>query len=194
MKSNIAILTTLLTFAFSSISYACSCSQAGGWVSKVAESKTVAWARPVQSTWLSDQSGRLSSGNVETQFEVLDGFSRISETTITVRHRNDGAACGIYPTLGRLDLIIAYDSRNSQEYLATNSCTMNSIDPITLIKYLETGEDTYVPSFWKCEQQKDEGISLEDNCEYLSEEAEKQRRDEYFAFMKKKRLELPTEP
>jgi len=140
------LIPMFIFFAFalsSQVAHACSCfCEYGHKVSDYMKSHEVFWGLPISSRF--DRKNE----TVVTEIEVLESFGRIKKKTVQVFSApDDGATCGITVPLAVPKLINAYG-------VSTGSLNMNSciceIPATPLLKYLNTGEDTYIPKIDKC--------------------------------------------
>ncbi|MEP4052708.1 MAG: hypothetical protein ABJN22_10735 [Litorimonas sp.] len=86
---------------------------------------------------------------VVTTFEIDRMFRGNPEKRkVEISHRQDGAACGVWFTLGERQLVSAYDTDGG---LSTGSCA-NPLPDMVVINYFEKHEDVQLMSRWSCEE------------------------------------------
>ena len=86
---------------------------------------------------------------VITTFEVDRVFRGNPEKRkIEVSHRQDGAACGVWFTLGERQMVSAYETDKG---LSTSLCT-SSLPEIVVVNYFEKHEDVQLMSHWTCDE------------------------------------------
>ncbi len=141
------LLTILLTLSFSTKAWACSCGEWSGFVSDFTEDYISVWAVPLEAKVNVTDKGRFRSG-VTYKLHVLDGFERVIKPEIEVKSNvEDGGSCGVQLRIGLPQLINAFKAQDGEYGVST--CTPHP--PYNALKlYLETGQDTYIPTLTDC--------------------------------------------
>jgi len=137
----------IFSLSFGGQALACSCAPWSGYVSEFAENYVSVWAVPTEANVNIGNLGK-PAGGVTYKLEILEGFERIIQTKMNVDSNvADGGSCGVQLILGSPQFISA--NRYGVQKYGTSSCTPRP--PYTALKrYLETGEDSYIPEWSKC--------------------------------------------
>jgi len=175
MKALLICLSTLFYIAMNSTALACSCAYGGYWVSDFVKDKTVFEGQAIMTKWLGERPpGKPRFYNSETTFKVKQPFWNVSNEEVKLFHSSqDGASCGINFSMGRNSLVIAYPFKENN--FGVSSCTLNAVEEITLINYLENNIDVYIPSWHECSEAQIKNPQDPKNCHYLSTSAAQER-------------------
>lgn len=141
------LLPLLFTLGLSNQAFACSCAPWSGHISEFTEDHISVWAVPTKATVNTENIGT-PFGGVTYKLEILESFDRILQTDIDVfSNVADGGSCGIQPILGLPQFFNV--SRYDTNRYGLSSCTPRP--PYGALKrYLETGEDSFIPEWSKC--------------------------------------------
>ena len=186
------LLALALTIGFSAKASACSCSGwEGGYISEFLSNYYSFWAVPVsanlkrvevQNDWFRSQ--------VIYNVVVLEDFGQLSSKRAKViTSPVDGASCGVQFDVGTPQFISVYHRR--EEAMMASSCTPEL--PYSALKlYLQTGEDTYIPSGHLCHEAIKLGHDIEgadlEACkvwkDYFSSPWQRQGDADYLTYIK----------
>jgi len=176
----------MLTLSFQ-VAHACSCAHGGYWVSEFVEDKIIFEGQVLQTKWLDKEESGHPFDNSETTFKTTKSLIGNTKARTVVRHHSDGAACGMFFTMGSDRVVITYKTDDGA--YRTDSCTSNAVPQSTLLDYFENDTDTYIPSRRECPKEQINNVDDPKNCHFWSDEAERERQDTMISRWRKKRDE-----
>ena len=141
----IAIGFALLT---SVQAWACDCVPWEGYVSELTEKYISFWGAPTNATVNIENLGK-PLGGVTYTVDIIEAYGRVSQKTININANvaNNSGNCGVPLNLGVAQFITAH--HHGDRFYSVSSCTPKL--PYSAVRhYLETGEDSFIPSWGKC--------------------------------------------
>ncbi|WP_026941580.1 hypothetical protein [Hellea balneolensis] len=176
-------LPIIISLWASSNAYACSWGYPDGMTSEWVEDKVVFWGRPLETKWNKSREG--VSPETYTNIEVIEEIRGTLPHKIKVYHHMNGANCGIYFQLGKIQLIVLPKSNNHN--FKTSSIIEESVSKTIVSAYVNDGIDFQLEkvrslrtSFYEndefCQTKMTVDISEANHCElanayFLAQEA-----------------------